>query len=69
MTDSRINHLNKEICSKSSASRNMVADWLKKHQAELIDTATCLSRAKIFGAFKYLLTGTGIYCFRRNCKY
>ena len=64
MTDSTINHFSEEICSESSASRNIVADWLKTHQAELIDTAT-----KIFGAFKYLFTGTGIYCFKRNCKY
>lgn len=39
MTDSTINHFSEEICSESSASRNIVADWLKTHQAELIDTA------------------------------
>ena len=38
MTDSTINHFSEEICSESSASRNIVADWLKTHQAELIDT-------------------------------
>ena len=42
MTDSTINHFSEEICSECSASRNIVADWLKTHQAELIRQITYL---------------------------